>query len=49
MVEYICGKEKGPNGMDRFLIKWEGYDDTWNTWEPASNLDAKPHTYKMRM
>lgn len=49
VVEYICGMKKGPDGRDLFLIKWEGYDDSWNTWEPASNLDAKPNTYKTRM
>jgi hypothetical protein len=28
----------GPDDQDRFLIKWEGYSDAENTWEPRANL-----------
>jgi hypothetical protein len=36
-VERIVKKEgKGPSA--KFLVKWEGYDEKDNTWEPASNL-----------
>jgi hypothetical protein len=23
----------------KYLVKWEGYDDDENTWEPVENLD----------
>jgi hypothetical protein len=28
----------GPDDQDRFFIKWEGYSDAENTWEPRANL-----------
>ena len=28
----------GPNERDEFFIKWEGYPDSENTWEPHENL-----------
>jgi hypothetical protein len=28
----------GPNERDKFFIKWEGYPDSENTWEPSENL-----------
>jgi hypothetical protein len=29
---------EGPDGKDRFLIKWAGYVDADNTWEPRAHL-----------
>jgi hypothetical protein len=36
-VEAILGKRKY-RGRWQYLVKWDGYDDSENTWEPASNL-----------
>ena len=26
------------NGLQQYLVKWKGYDDSENTWEPKTNL-----------
>ncbi|GAA5846266.1 hypothetical protein JCM11251_007271 [Rhodosporidiobolus azoricus] len=31
--------EKGKGARQRFLVKWEGYPDSDNTWEPLFNVD----------
>lgn len=38
-VESIIGKKYFANGIMRYLVKWEGYSDKYNTWEPIENLD----------
>ena len=37
-VEKIVDKQYGLDGQIHYLIKWKGYDDKDNTWEPIENL-----------
>ena len=32
----VDSKKEGRKTL--YLVKWEGFDDTDNTWEPASNI-----------
>ncbi len=41
MADVLFQVEKivdGPNDRSEFFIKWEGYPDSENTWEPLENL-----------
>lgn len=39
-VEKILSSAIDPwSGLEIFQVKWLGYDDTHNTWEPKENLD----------
>ena len=38
-VEKIVGA-KTQNGEKLFLVKWHGYPESENSWEPKENLDA---------
>ncbi|CAL8085484.1 unnamed protein product [Orchesella dallaii] len=38
LVEKILKKRNGTDGKSIYLIKWEGYGDEENTWEPEENL-----------
>ena len=31
----ILAERRGKRGRLEYLIAWEGYDATWNTWEPS--------------
>jgi hypothetical protein len=42
-VENILAYRKNKN-IDEYLIKWEGYDESYNSWEPKKNL--KPELLK---
>uniref|UniRef100_A0A914H392 Chromo domain-containing protein n=1 Tax=Globodera rostochiensis TaxID=31243 RepID=A0A914H392_GLORO len=37
-VERILEKRVGDDGEPEYLIKWQGYNDKWNTWEPVDGL-----------
>ena len=36
-VEAILQKRQGKSG-EEFLVKWEGFADEFNSWEPRHNL-----------
>lgn len=40
-VEAILGRTLCLDGYVRYLVKWEGFEDIDNTWEPRENLDCE--------
>ena len=40
-VEKIVDKQTAIDGKISYLIKWKGYDDKDNTWEPTENIYCK--------
>ena len=48
-VEKIIDKraiKKGNRRLYQYLVKWEGYPSSTNTWEPTSNLKGCPELLK---
>nr|CAG8489428.1 6590_t:CDS:2 [Entrophospora candida] len=39
-VEKIIDQKTEENGIIYYLLKWRGYDDSYNTWEPFQNLNC---------
>ena len=39
-VDKIVGKRYVRSGGVRYRVRWEGFDESWDTWEPKENFGA---------
>ena len=37
IVERLLSQRQGANGRE-YLVRWEGYNSSWDTWEPEDNI-----------
>ena len=42
IVEKILKKKRNEDGEIRYLVKWDGYESSENTWEPPKNFSRCP-------
>ncbi|ODM99035.1 Chromobox protein 5 [Orchesella cincta] len=50
VVERIVKKRIGTTGKPEYFIKWEGFSETDNTWEPEEHLnDASIHAFNQNL
>ena len=40
IIDKVIDSRKAADGKREFLIKWQGYPPSQNSWEPEENLDA---------
>jgi hypothetical protein len=40
-AEAILDKKVDESGKELYLIKWVGWADKWNTWEPLENISSE--------
>lgn len=41
IVEKVVDKKELDDGQVLYLLKWQGYEDSENTWEPVENITSK--------
>ncbi|XP_055313216.1 chromobox protein homolog 3-like [Sitodiplosis mosellana] len=39
-IEEIITHRRRPDGKFEYFVKWKGYDNNSNTWEPADNFES---------
>ena len=39
-VESIVAERKGPRGRQEYRVRWKGYGESDDTWEPMKNLSG---------
>ena len=40
-LDAIVAERSNEEGKQEYLVKWKGYDETFNTWEPEVNFDTE--------